>query len=537
MNVTQWHGCYSGSWNGILVPDAFAHPAKFAPMLIYRILRHMLERGYIQPGDSLLDPFGGIGSGGYYAMLLGLHWTGVELEPRFVELGQRNFDKWRRDLAMLNGTLGTARLLQGDSRRLLEVVGGGMGAAVSSPPFEDGLPQLDRNFIAPHDSTRNLQNAIYGSTPGQLGSMPSGSYAAAVGSPPYDVKTVHSDSRAQERCNEKGGELGRWGMHTNGVAAQGDYGLTPGQLGSMRSGDYAAAVSSPPFGEQQSGGGIGAALQGKGDYEITTSRPAANAGYANQADSPGNLAALRADDAGFSAAVSSPPYADNAATWVEGPGARHDPIHHNGDNAHKVSSANGYGATPGNVGHMRDAGFEAAVSSPPYEHSLESRGDGIDWDKTTAVHRGHRSAGRGAIADGYGHEPGNIGADTGDTFWAASRVILAQTYMVLKPGGYAVWVTKDFVRKGQRVPFSDQWQQLCEAVGFEPVERIYAMLVEDHGEQLDIFGGATARRKERKSFFRRLAEKKGSPRIDHEDVIVMRKPLFRANGHGHGATE
>jgi hypothetical protein len=35
---------------------------------------------------------------------------------------------------------------------------------------------------------------------------------------------------------------------------------------------------------------------------------------------------------------------------------------------------------------------------------------------------------------------------------------------------------------------------------------------------------ATARLKERKSFFRRLAEKKGSPRIDHEDVIIMRKP-------------
>ena len=84
---------------------------------------------------------------------------------------------------------------------------------------------------------------------------------------------------------------------------------------------------------------------------------------------------------------------------------------------------------------------------------------------------------------------------------------------------------KDFVRKGQRVPFSDQWQQLCAACGFEPVERIAAMLVADHGDQLDIFGGATARLKERKSFFRRLAEKKGSPRIDHEDIIIMRKPV------------
>lgn len=228
----------------------------------------------------------------------------------------------------------------------------------------------------------------------------------------------------------------------------------------------------------------------------------------------------------YAAAVSSPPYADAVNGQGEGPGARHDPIYHNGDNAFKASSANGYGQTPGNLGSMAGEGveaFEAAVSSPPYEHSIESRGDGIDWDK--ACQRGHRSAGRGAIADGYGASDGNIGADVGETFWAAARVIVAQTYAVLKPGGYAAWVTKRFVRNKQIVEFSDQWEELCEAVGFERVERIHALLVEDHGEQLDIFGGAVAKRTERKSFFRRLAEKKGSPRIDHEDVIIMRKPL------------
>ena len=399
MNDTQWHGCYSGSWNGILVPDAFAHPAKFAPMLIYRILRHMLERGYIQPGDSLLDPFGGIGSGGYYAMLLGLHWTGVELEPRFVELGQRNIDKWRRDLAMLNGTLGTARLLQGDSRRLLEVVGGGMGAAVSSPPYE----------------------------------------TEALG---------HSRGKAGEAREATGNY--KQGYTASDLVATA-YGSTPGQLGSMPSGDYGAAVSSPP-------------------------------------------------------------YADNAATWVEGPGARHDTVHHNGDNSFKASSDSGYGATPGNVGHMRDGGFEAAVSSPPFESTVNHDGGPIQQQG-------------GELYSDYGSDPANIGNDTGDTFWSASRAIIEQTYAALRPGGYAAWVTKRFVRKGQIVPFSDQWEALCAAVGFEPVERIAAMLVDDHGDQLDIFGGATARRKERKSFFRRLAEAKGSPRIDHEDVIIMRKPV------------
>jgi hypothetical protein len=148
---------------------------------------------------------------------------------------------------MLNGTLGTARLLQGDSRRLLEVVGGGMAGVVSSPPFGTVEPTRDDNF----------------------------------------------------RFN--GRPLGSTGDH---------YGSTPGQLGSMPSGDYGAAVSSPPYADAVNGTG-------------------------------------------------------------EGPGARHDTVHHNGDNSFKASSDNGYGSTPGNVGNMRDGGFEGVVSSPPFEASLD----------------------------------------------------------------------------------------------------------------------------------------------------------------------
>ncbi len=412
MNVTQWHGCYSGSWNGILVPDAFAHPAKVAPGLSYRIYRYMLDAGYIAPGDSVFDPFGGIGGFGYHAMLLGLHWTGVELEPRFVELGQRNIDKWRRDLAMLNGTLGTARLLQGDSRRLLEVVGGGMGAAVSSPPF----------------------------------------------------------------------------------------------------------------GEQQSGGGI--AINGTPSQR--ESEGISPVGYVNQGNTPGNLAALRADDAGFTAAVSSPPYADAVNGTGEGPGARHDPMHHNGDNAHKISSDNGYGSTPGNVGNMRDGGFEAAVSSPPYESSdmggHGGEGPNVAW--RNGQPKSKEEVERREIGMGYGSTPGNIGNDTGETFWSAARVIVEQTYQVLRPGGYAAWVTKRFVRNKQIVEFSEQWAQLCEAVGFERVEWIRAMLTEEHGHQLDIFGDSHPKGIKRASFFRRLYEKKYPENaIDWEDVLIMRRPL------------
>jgi hypothetical protein len=42
-------------------------------------------------------------------------------------------------------------------------------AVISSPPFESGLPQQDRNFTAPHDTSKNLQNAVYGTTNGNIG--------------------------------------------------------------------------------------------------------------------------------------------------------------------------------------------------------------------------------------------------------------------------------------------------------------------------------------------------------------------------------
>ena len=405
VNVTQWHGCYSDSWQGVITPDAFAHPAKYARGLIRRIYQHMLDSGYVARGDSIIDPFGGVGLGGLDAMTFGLHWTGCELEPRFVELGNRNIDKWQRDLAMLNGTLGTARLLQGDSRRLLEVVGGGMAASICSPPFETTEPVRDDNF----------------------------------------------------RFN--GQPLGATGDH---------YGDTPGQLGSMRSGDYGAAVSSPP-------------------------------------------------------------YADNAATWVEGPGARHDPIHHNGDNSFKASSDSGYGSTPGNVGNMRDGGFEGVVSSPPFESS-DMRKGGSDLLVQQAIRRGRDPNKPGTISNTtllpYGSDPANIGNDNGETFWTAARAIVEQTYAALRPGGYAAWVTGDFIRNGQRVEFGRQWMQLCEACGFQMVEWITASKVDKHPAQLDLFGGSHSRDKERVSFFRRMANKKNPQNaITSENVIILRKPL------------
>ncbi len=49
------------------------------------------------------------------------------------------------------------------------------------------------------------------------------------------------------------------------------------------------------------------------------------------------------------------------------------------------------------------------------------------------------------------------------------------------------------------------------------------MLVHHKGSQHTLDGGMIERKTESKSFFRRLAEKKGSPRIDYEVVYCMEK--------------
>ncbi len=109
------------------------------------------------------------------------------------------------------------------------------------------------------------------------------------------------------------------------------------------------------------------------------------------------------------------------------------------------------------------------------------------------------------------------------TFWSAARDIVTECHAVLKPGGVAVFVTKDFVRNKKLAGFSEDWVRLCESCGFVLTKWARASLVAEQ-RHADLFCGETVTRTERKSFFRRLAEKKGSPRIDFEDALFFTKP-------------
>lgn len=440
--IDDWRGLYRKGWNGNLIPEAFSHPAKVSFGLAERIYQHMAEEGWIEPGSVVIDPFGGIGGCAFHAMKHGCNWIGVELEPKFVDLGNQNIAFWNKRYAVMPGW-GTARLVQGDSRKLMEIIGDA-GALVSSPPFSDG-------------------------------EQPTASQSR-------QIKDYHA--------------------FTRGDGTKYDHQmLSPGNLGNMRgtAAGLSAAVSSPPYAD-------GCAHTG--------------------GDTPTSAEHIQGGEIhlpGISGVVSSPPYADGLGHGgTPTRGDEHE------DDTNLDGMQNGYGSTPGQLGAMPARGFEASVSSPPYIPKDDRR---VAWGHD---HEGlqHEDERRGykpvtTFRGSYSNDPRNLGNPTGADqadFWLAARQIVDQVYAALAPDGHAVWIVKSFVKNKQRVDFPGQWQQMCEAAGFVTLHEHRAWLVEHKGAQYDMEGGLIERKTERKSFFRRLAENKGSPRIDWEVVQCMVKP-------------
>jgi len=240
MTPADWHGCYDDNWNDLIVDEAFAHPAKFAPGLIRRIYRHGFERGYWTEGDLIGDPFGGIGGGGIIGSGMGLRWFGVELEPRFVGLAEKNFAKWKHIEPC-------PRIVQGDSREFAKLVGE-CAAIVTSPPFAD----CNVNIGAVGDTPAMRQQIgeskprpdSYGTTPGQIGALKSGELDAVITSPPYADLIKGADGETETAIASKR-RRGR------ALSSYGGYGATDGNIGNLKSGKLDAVVTSPPFMNQE----------------------------------------------------------------------------------------------------------------------------------------------------------------------------------------------------------------------------------------------------------------------------------------------
>jgi hypothetical protein len=228
----------------------------------------------------------------------------------------------------------------------------------------------------------------------------------------------------------------------------------------------------------------------------------------------GQLGAMKEGDC--AAILTSPPYATGDTASAQSIEGRSDK---SADWIRKNTGLKtGYGVTEGQLGAMKEGEISSVITSPPWEDQEPSHAQ-----NDTPSKRNLKCSGRFIDSD-YGQSDNQLGNTSGDTYWGAVKVIYEQCFLALKPGGYIAAVLKSYVKAGKIVPLPEQTWELLQHVGFEPIERVRAMLVKEDSHP-GLFDGPVVKKTERKSFFRRLAERKGSPPIDFEEVLFCCKPL------------
>ena len=477
MRELDWHGCYTESAKNLITPESFAHPAKMSVALCKRIFNFMEGEGMIRRGDVVLDPFGGIGMTGIVGASMGYQVISVELEEKFVKLNQANVEKHRK--AWMQIGLPVPVVLQGDSRKLAQIIQK-VDVAMMSPPFSPA----GRQVSARHQGHRKNYPAMnkklednYGDTLGQIRKMKESDINGIILSPPFN-EDVHNANYNKDK-DVRGRDAKRRAKQDY-IAPQ-----DPANIGITSIDDLSAIIISPPYAEIRMDGGNRVGQDSMKPYSGEV-----NDAWRTTRDQT-NIGNLKEDNP--DAIITSPP-------WEKG-------IAGNEGISEKLTTRSN-GKNMG-LGASSDSRYGKQIAGKEY----------LDMSKRKRNELGHFSkAGSEEVYD-------QIGNLEKETYWQAMALVYSQCCQALKADGWMAIVVKDFIRDKRRVSLCDNTAKLLEHLGFKLEYRIRAWLVEHSGTE-DAFTGKI-KVKSRKSFFRRLAENKGSPKIDFEEVIIIQKPTSR----------
>ncbi len=240
LETEYWMGCYSGNFD-LITPESFAHPAKMAVALCYKIIEHLEELGLLKAGMTILDPMSGTGLTGICANAKGYRAITIELEPKFIGFQQQNKEYAGRKLGKpLDWTI-----LQGDSRKLSELLSEHC-VTVTSPPYGDSLNESKnttsnlkreerlrtaghepKEFMGGKARNASLEDGLrYSHDPNNIGNLPD--RPLTVMSPPYDNRLRDEDrehhggilAREHEKGNSKFVDSYSYGKNADNIGNQ-----------------------------------------------------------------------------------------------------------------------------------------------------------------------------------------------------------------------------------------------------------------------------------------------------------------------------
>jgi len=499
---------------------ATAHPAKANT----RLLEFLIKK-FTCEGETVLDPMAGSGSTGVVAALHGRNAVQVDIERKFVVWAEEA--KWKVEAQATLTAKGSIRNICGDSRKLSELLKN-VDVVLTSPPYSQ--------TISKHGGGKcRLKNV-------GVSTKTARSYDAIVTSPPYaiDPKNIcHiKEGKTLQDYDKKRGFKPT--MHPR-------IGYSPNEqnIGNLPMEKVDSIITSPPYGEAQDGHGI--AKKGYQGKKHSPTDLVGNRSYMpDKFESEQNISRLKYD-----AVITSPPYARDK-------GGEKGMLTHDEKRRKDKTLYKTYGKNPENIDNLpyvdtvitsppfgsstlaeglrgrdlskqkdfirkkhRDYGeigskgdshqignlpFDAVITSPPYEGSLEDRKGGGILTREGAGPDSEATSTQNLLPCKYSSSKENIGNLKKETYLEAMLQVYSEMFKVLKPDGKAIIIIKPFIRSKKVVDLPWHTWLLLEKAGFKLVKLFKLRL-------------------QQASFWRVLYQKKypSVPIIKHEYILVCQK--------------
>jgi len=395
--------------------DSVRHPAKAN----LRLLRWILER-YTKEGDLILDPMSGTFSTNIMASYLNRRSIGVELEEKFCVMGKKNLKRFLEACKFWKVTRPSFTILQGDSRKLSEVLKEQTDAIVTSPPYGN---HLSDDEVKDNDPQRmSYQQAL-------------GKLDAVIFSLPYsDSKKGEAEGETFADAMEKHGssEDSRRERHTPGrlraaKALLSGYSKSEQNIGNLEHGSVDTIITSPPYAESKA----------FHDLEFMKRTSKEQSEKVRKGEIKGHY------------------MTEEARTKVF-------------ERMEEDKTE-----TKDNIACLPHGKVDMVITRPPYEEGIGHGGK--RRTKVLTRDKGIWLQGKGS----YSLNKENVGEMRGETYLSAMIKVYAECFKVLKLHGLLILIIKNFIRKKTVVRLDLDTIRLCEHVGFKLKERWYRQLKEE----------------------------------------------------------